>query len=114
MVKISVNRYIHRRIEASRKEIETQAKKIRDRSIRNLEEVLNMAATMARGEIKHQRIRGKLIRVTLKQRKRWLRVAEQAAEAISNIATDIDEKEIYAQLDELERLINEASPSKKA
>ena len=114
MVKISINRYLQRRIESTRKEMETQTKKIRDRSIRNLKEILNMAARMARGEIKHQRIKGKMMRVTLKQRRRWLRVAEQAARTISNIAADVNEKEIFAQLDELERLINEVSPSDKA
>ncbi|MFB0504201.1 MAG: hypothetical protein ACETWE_10240 [Candidatus Bathyarchaeia archaeon] len=114
MVKVSINRYLQRRIESTRKEMETQTKKIRDRSIRNLKEILNMAARMARGEIEHQRIKGKMTRVTLKQRRRWLRVAEQFAETISNIAANINEKEIIAQLDELERLINEVSPSDKA
>jgi len=114
LVKVSINRYLQRRIESTRKEMETQTKKIRDRSIRNLKEILNMAARMARGEIEHQRIKGKMTRVTLKQRRRWLRVAEQVAETISNIAANINEKEIIAQLDELERLINEVSPSDKA
>jgi len=114
LVKVSVNRYLQRRIETARKEIETQTRKIRNKSIQNLEEILNMAARMARGEIQRRRIRGKMTRVTLKQRKRYFRVAEQAAKTIKNIATNLNEKEIYAQLDELERLINEASPSNKA
>jgi len=114
LVKVSINRCLQRRIESTREEMETQTKKIRDRSIRNLKEIFNMAARMARGEIKHQRIEGKMTRVTLKQRRRWLRVAEQAAETISNVAANINEKEIFAQLDELERLINEVTPSNKA
>ena len=109
MVKISVNRYIHRRIEAARKEVEAQTKKIRNRCIRNLEEILNMAARMARGEIQRRRIKGKMTRVTLRQRKRWLSVAEHAAETITSITTNINERAIYAQLDELQRLIKEAT-----
>ena len=114
MVKVSVNRYLQRRIETARREIETQTRKIRNRSIQNLEEILNMAARMARGEIPRQRIKGKMTSVTLKRRERYFRVAEQAAKTINNIATNIDEKEIYDQLDKLERLIREASPSNKA
>jgi hypothetical protein len=72
-----------------------------------------MAARMARGEIQRQRNKAKMTRVTLKQRKRYFRVAEQAAKAINNIATNLDEKAIYDQLDKLERLIKEASPSNK-
>ena len=41
--------------------------------------------------------------IRLDQRKRWVRVAEHIARA-----SNIDEKEIHAQLNELERLINEA------
>jgi len=114
LVKVSINRYLQRRIETARKEIETQTRKIRNKSIQNLEEILNMAARMARGEIQRRRIRGKMTRVTLKQRKRYLRVAEQAAKTIDSIATNLNEKEIYAKLDELERLIDEASPPNKA
>lgn len=109
MVKVSVNRYVHRRVEAARKEVEAQTKKIRNRCIRNLEEILKMAARMARGEIQRRRIKGKMTRVTLRQRKRWLSVAEHAAETISSIATNINEREIYAQLDELQRLIEQAT-----
>jgi hypothetical protein len=71
-----------------------------------------MAARIARGEIEHQRIEEKMVRVSLNQRRRWLLVAGQAAKIINNIASNLDEKEIYAQLNELERLVNEANTEK--
>jgi methionyl-tRNA synthetase len=50
-----------------------------------------------------------MVRITLNQRRKWLRVAEQAAKTINNISTNIDEQEIYIQLDKLARLVNEAN-----
>jgi hypothetical protein len=65
---------------------------------------------VARGEIKHQRIDGKLVPIRIDQRERWLRVAKHIALTMSSIASNIDEKEIRVQLNELERLVNEAGP----
>lgn len=63
---------------------------------------------MVRGEIKHQRIYRKMVPIKIDQRKRWLRVAEHIALTMSSIASNIDGKEIRVQLNELERLVNEA------
>ena len=113
MVKIFVNRYVSRRIIIIRREIETNTQKIRERTLKNLEEIFRMAARIAKGEIKRQRIKGKMVQISLNQRRRWLRVAEYTAKIIKNIASNIDEKEIYAQLDELGRLVNEANTEKE-
>ena len=72
-----------------------------------------MAARVAKGEIKHQRIKGKMVRITLNQRRRWLRVAEQAAKTIKTIANNIDEQEIYIQLDKLAKLVNEQTQKQR-
>jgi len=59
--------------------------------------------------MKHRRVKGKMVPISLNQQRRWLSIAGQAAEIIKNVASDIEEKAIYAQLDELERLVNEAN-----
>ncbi|MDI6869729.1 MAG: hypothetical protein QMD88_09220 [Coprothermobacterota bacterium] len=105
MVKVSVNRFVLQRIENIRKEVENSIQRLRKKTLKHLEDIFTMAARVAKGEIKHQRIDGRMVRITLNQRRRWLRVAEQAAKTIKNIATNIDEQEIYIQLDKLARLV---------
>ena len=107
MVKVSVNRFISSRIVAIRNEVKAEAQRLRNRTLDKLEEIFNVAAKVARGEIRHQRIDGKMVPIRLNQRKRWLRVAKHVTLTMSSIASNIDEKEIHTQLNELERLINE-------
>jgi len=108
LVKVSVNRFVSRRLEEIRKEVEAESQRLRENTLNRLEEIFNVAAKVARGEIKHQRIDGKMVPIRLNQRKRWLRVAKHIALTMNSIASNIDEKEIQAQLNELERLVNEA------
>lgn len=110
MVRISVNRYVSRRVEKIRKEVEVSTQRLREKTLKHLEEIFTMAARVAGDEVKHQRIDEKMVRITLNQQRRWLHVAGQAAKTIKNVATNIDEQEIYIQLEKLARLINEAKP----
>ena len=107
MVKVSVNRFVSNRVVAVRNEVEAEAQRLREKTVNRLEEIFRVAAKVARGEIRHQRIDGKMVPIRLNQRKRWLRVAKHVTLTMSSIASNIDEKEIHAQLNELERLINE-------
>ena len=109
MVKVSVNRYILRRVETIRKEVETSTQKLRCKTIKNLEEIFNATAKIARGETKHQRTNRKMAKVTLRQKRRWLLVAACAAKTIQKVASNLNEKEIEIQLNELEKLVKEAS-----
>ena len=108
MVKISVNKYVSRRIETIRNEVKAETQRLRGKMLNKLEEIFKIAAKVARGEIKHQRIKGKMAPIRLDQRKRWVRVAEHIALTMNIIASNIDKKETHTQLNELERLINEA------
>ena len=113
MVKVSVNRFVSRRVEKVRREVEVSAQRLRKKTLKHLEEIFTTAARVAGGEVRHQRIDGKMVRITLNQRRRWLRVAEKAAKTIDNVATNIDEQEIYIQLDKLAKLVNEATAHAK-
>ncbi|MBS7612234.1 hypothetical protein KEJ27_08570 [Candidatus Bathyarchaeota archaeon] len=108
MVKVSINRFVLRRVERVRRDVEVAAQRLRKKMLRDLEEVFEMSARVVRGEVERRRIDGRMARITLDQRRKWLRVAEKAAKIIENISINIDEQEIYTQLDELSRLINEA------
>jgi hypothetical protein len=107
LVKVSVNRFVLRRVETIRKEVEANTQKLRDKTIENLKEIFNAASKIAGGEIKHQRINKRMAKITLRQKRRWLLVAGCAAKTIKMVAINLDEKEIKTQLNELERLINQ-------
>ena len=109
MVKVSVNRYVSRRIDKIRKNVESDVQKLRKKTLRNLEEIFMMSSRAARGKVKHQRIDGKMVPVTLRQRRRWLLVAGQTALMIKSITTKFDEQEIDLQLNKLEKLVQEAT-----
>ena len=108
MVKVSVNRFISTRIKTIRNEVKADTQRLREKTLEKLEEIFRVAAKMARGEIKHQRIKERMAPIRLDQRKRWFRVAEHTAHTMNIVAINIDEKEINTRRDELERLINEA------
>lgn len=107
MVKVSVNRFVLTRVETLRKEFDADTQKLRKITMGKLEGIYEAAANVARGNVKHQRIDGKLVRIGLNQKKRWLRVAMHVALIMSDITLNIDEKEIRVKLEELERLVKD-------
>jgi hypothetical protein len=113
LVKASVNRFVSRRIETTRKKVKANTQKLRKRTLKNLEEIFRAAARVARGEVKHQRSDGKMVPISLKQKRKWVRVAACVAQTMNKIASNIDEQEINAQLNELERLVKEDSQKTK-
>jgi len=50
----------------------------------------------------------------LKQRQMWVRVAAYISQVMNSIASGFDEREIDVQLDEVERLVNEAKAKAEA
>ncbi|MEM2261448.1 MAG: hypothetical protein QXW55_06260 [Candidatus Bathyarchaeia archaeon] len=109
MVKVSTNRFIEERVNAVRREVELCARRLRSKAFKSLEEIFNMAGRVAKGEIKHRRVNGKMVKVTLPERQIWLRIAEQAAEAMKSLADNIDEKEIQTRLNNIEALLKEVT-----
>jgi hypothetical protein len=114
LVKVSVNRFASSRVETIRNEVKTDTQKLREKTINRLEEIFNVAAKVGRGQIRHQRINGKMTPISLNQRRRWVKVAEQVALTMKSIASNFDEKETYNQLNKLERLVNEAATAEQS
>jgi hypothetical protein len=108
LVRISVNRFVSQRIETTKNEVTAKIQKLRKRTLENLEEIFTVAARVARGQTKHERSDGKLVRITIDQRRRWVTVAACAAQTMKGLASNLDEREINAKLNELQRLVNEA------
>ena len=107
MVKVSVNRFVSNRIDTIRNEVKTETQRLREKTVNRLEEIFKAAAKVARGEIRHQRINGKMVPISLKQRRRWVSVAKHIVLTMNGIVSNFDEQQIFEQLNELERLINE-------
>ena len=114
MVKVSANRYVMLRVEAIRRETEAHTQKLRRKLLKNLEEIFQQASKIVKGETKHQRIRGKMAKITLRQRRKWLLIAACTAETITMISENINEKEIKSQLEKLEKLVREATNQTKS
>ena len=104
MVKISINRYVQRRIEKTRREMEIVLEKLRRKMLKNLEEIFEMADRIVRGEVKHQRVNGKMAKITIPQRERWLLLAKQTAEIITDITENFNERDVKTKLEYLENL----------
>jgi hypothetical protein len=113
LVKVCVNRFVSSRIETVRNEVKAETQRLRENTLNKLEEIFKVAARVARGQIKHQRINHKLVRITLRQRRKWLLIAEQTVKTIKNIADNFDEQQINLQLNELEKLVKEATSPKQ-
>jgi hypothetical protein len=109
LVKVSVNRFFSSRIETIRNEVEAETQRLRDKTLNTLEEIFKVAAKVARGKIRHQRINEKMVQISLNQRRRWVTVAKQIVIIMNGIASNFDEQETHDQLNKLERLVNEAT-----
>jgi len=53
-----------------------------------------MADKIVRGEVKHQRVGGKMTEIIIPQRKRWLLVAKQTAEIIEDITENFNRSSV--------------------
>ena len=60
MVKVSVNRFVSTRVKTIRNEVKAETQRLREKTLEKLKEIFNVAARVARGEIEHQRIKGRL------------------------------------------------------
>jgi hypothetical protein len=86
---------------------------MRLKTIRQLEQLFEMASSFAKGEHEKQLVDGKSEPIKMKQRQMWARVAAYIAQIMTTVTEKFDEREIDRELDELERLVNEASAKHK-
>lgn len=99
---------IARRVVRLRRAVMKGTQGVRAKTMRDLEELFDLAASLAKGEFRTQSEGGVPVKVTLSQRREWARVAAYIAQIISSIAEGFDLREIDEQLAELERLVDEA------
>ena len=108
MVAISAMQRVSRRVTQIRRYVQTETQRTRKKLMKRLEEIFDLAASLARGEVKYLTEGGVKAKVTMKQRQIWARVAAYVAQIMNSIAEGFDEREIDEQLAELGKLVDEA------
>jgi len=99
---------IFRRVAKLREKVKVDTQRMRVKWMKSLEEIFNLAVSLAKGEFKTQTVNGETVKVTMKQRQMWARIAAYTAQIMNSIAQGFDERQIDVQLNELERLVSEA------
>lgn len=108
MAKFSRPFLIIRRIAKLKENVKINTQKIRENLLSNLTSIFESAVKFAKGKTT---INGH--ELALKEREKWVRVAAYTAQVINSVASGFDERQIDVQLDELERLVNEAKAKAK-
>ena len=107
-MKKSRKNMISTRVARLRERVEVDTQRVRKTTLNSLEEIFNLAVSLAKGDIKTQKVGRSQVKVSLKQRQFWARIAAYVAQVMNSIAHGFDERDLDAQLDELERLVDEA------
>jgi len=103
MAKFSRPFLLSKRIGEIHEKVKVDTQKLREKLLRELEQIFNEAVKMARGEVT---VESK--ELTVKQRQMWARVSAYTAQVMQSIAKGFDEHEVDEQLKELRRLVDEA------
>lgn len=99
---------ISTRVARLRERVELDTQRVRKNTLDSLEDIFNLAVSVAKGDVQTQKVGKSQVRLTLKQRQFWARIAAYVAQVMNSIAHGFDERDLDAQLDELERLVDEA------
>ncbi len=97
-----------------RREVKVHTQRIRVELLKSLEEIFTLAKPLAKGEFQTQTVDGIQVKVTLKERRAWARVAAYLAQIMNSVAEGYDEREINELLNELEKMVREAKAKGKA
>ena len=100
---------VARRFFQLRRTFNLDTQRLRNKAVRGLEDLFDMASAFAKGTYKFQYADGKREPITMKQRQIWARIATYAAQVMNTIAQGIDERQIDKDLAKLEMLVNEAT-----
>jgi len=93
---------IHVRLEACKRILRVDTRRIREQLLERLEEVFDLACKNAKSE-----------GLGLPEREKWSRVASYVAQTINSVASGFDEQQIAKRIDVLERIVDEAKARRK-
>jgi hypothetical protein len=85
--------------------VDTQG--MRNKWISELDDLFDMATSIAKGKVSQQQVGDKLQSITPKERQMWAQVAANIGMVMGNLSKGYDERQFDEDLDELEKLMNE-------
>lgn len=107
------NDAVARRILHLRDATKLDTQELRSKTIKQLEQLFDVAVSIAKGKTKFTRVDGKEIRISLKLRQMWARVAANIAATIGHLAKGFDERQLDEDLAKLESMMNEIKAESK-
>ena len=103
MARFSKNKMILSRVYKLKRTLKVDTQRLRGKSLKALEEMFKMAKKLAQNK-----------ELQLRERHKWVQVAAYICQVINSVCKGFDERQIDHDLDELERLVNEAKAKTKA
>jgi hypothetical protein len=105
--KSSFARHVERRIFRLHQAVRLDTVEIRNKWITELDNLFDMATSIAKGEITQQEVDGKMQTITPKERQMWAQLAANIANAMGNLTKAYHEEQIDKDLDKLESYMEE-------
>jgi len=98
---------IERRICRLKKTVKVDTQDLRTKWIAELDNLFDMATSIANGKVSQQQFGDKLQVITPKERQMWAQVSANIGMVMSNLAKGYDETKFNEDLAKLEKLTNE-------
>jgi hypothetical protein len=98
---------IERRIYRLKKTVKVDTQDLRTKWIAELDNLFDMATSIANGKVNQQQFGDKLQFITPKERQMWAQVSANIGMVMSNLAKGYDETKFNEDLAKLEKLTNE-------
>ena len=98
---------VERRICRLQQTVRVDTQGLRNKWISELDDLFDMATSIAKGKVAQQQVGDKLQSITPKERQMWAQVSANIGMVMGNLAKGYDERQIDEDLAELEKLMDE-------
>jgi len=98
---------VERRICRLQQTVKVDTQGLRNKWIRELDDLFDMATSIAKGKVAQQQVGDKLQSITPKERQMWAQVSANIGLVMGNLAKGFDETKFNEDLAECERLMDE-------
>ncbi|MGA3110772.1 MAG: hypothetical protein ABSE15_01905 [Candidatus Bathyarchaeia archaeon] len=98
---------VERRICRLQQTVRVDTQGLRNKWISELDDLFDMATSIAKGKVSQQQVGDRLQSITPKERQMWAQVSANIGLVMGNLAKGYDETQVDEDLAELERLMDE-------
>ena len=103
---------VERRICRLQQTVRVDTQGLRNKWISELDDLFDMATSIAKGKVGQQQVGDKLQSITPKERQMWAQVSANIGLVMGNLAKGFDEIQLDQDLAELEKLMDEIKKTK--